>query len=63
MNAPALTRAAAPSRVERHSAVADLARLAIPVILIAGAVAATLWIDHGSGVDSATPGASAAPGR
>ena len=34
--------------VSRHSALADLLRLAIPLLLIAGAVATALWIDRGS---------------
>jgi hypothetical protein len=46
--------------VPRHSALGDLLRLAIPLALIAGAVAGALWIDHSSPLpDPATGEASA----
>jgi hypothetical protein len=34
--------------VARRSALGDLLRLAVPLVLIAGAVAAALWIDRGA---------------
>lgn len=40
------------SPVSRTSPIADLLRLAIPVCLIAGAVAGTLWIDRSTGFDT-----------
>jgi hypothetical protein len=46
--------------VPRHSALGDLLRLAIPLVLIAGALAAALWIDHSAPrSDPATSEASA----
>jgi Na+/H+ antiporter NhaC len=50
--------------VARHSALADLLRLAIPLALIAGAVAGALWIDRSSPLsDPATSEASAVASR
>ncbi len=40
-----------PQSATRTSPAADLLRLAIPLALIAGAVAATLWIDRSTGFD------------
>lgn len=48
-----------PQAVSRTSPVADLLRLAVPVVLIAGAVAGTLWIDR-TGFDLAPAGSPAA---
>ena len=49
-----------PHAVNRTPPVADLLRLAIPIVLIAGAVVGTLWIDR-TGFDGSEtpPGASA----
>lgn len=52
MPAPAMS-------VPRHSALGDLLRLAIPLVLIASALAGALWIDHSSLSDPATTEASA----
>lgn len=52
-----------PQAVSRTSPAADLLRLAVPVALIAGAVAATLWIDRSGGFDTGSiqaPSASSA---
>lgn len=49
-----------PHAVTRTSPVADLLRLAIPLVLIAGALAATLWIDRSTGLDAGSTGASPA---
>jgi len=38
----------------------DLLRLAIPVVLIAGAVVGTLWIDRSTGFDTGSTGTSSA---
>jgi hypothetical protein len=38
--------------VSRRSPVADLLRLAIPLVLIASAVLGTLWIDRSTGFDT-----------
>lgn len=40
--------------VSRTSPVLDLLRLAIPVVLITGAVVGTLWIDRSTGFDTAS---------
>ncbi|HUI98978.1 MAG TPA: hypothetical protein VLY46_02030 [Usitatibacter sp.] len=40
-----------PQSATRTSPAADLLRLAIPVLVIAAAVAATLWIDRSTGFD------------
>ncbi len=45
--------------VSRHSALADLLRLAIPLVLIAGAVAGALWIERSPLADPAASEASA----
>ncbi len=47
-----------PQAVTRTSPLADLLRLAIPLVLIAGAVAATLWIDRSTGLDAGSMQAS-----
>jgi hypothetical protein len=52
--------------VPRTSPVLDLLRLAIPVVLIAGAVVGTLWIDRSTGFDTAsveTPSATSSSAR
>ena len=38
--------------LSRRSPVADLLRLAIPLVLIASAVVGTLWIDRSTGFDT-----------
>ena len=55
-----------PQSAARTSPAADLLRLTIPVALIAGAVAATLWIDRSTGFDAGSmeaPAASASASR
>ncbi len=52
-----------PHAVNRTSPIADLLRLAIPLVLIASAVAGTLWIDRATGFDTGSveaPSASSA---
>jgi hypothetical protein len=49
-----------PQAVNPTSPAVDLLRLAIPLVLIAGAVAATLWIDRTAGFDAASVQAPAA---
>ncbi len=49
-----------PHAVPRTSPVADLLRLAIPLVLIASAVAGTLWIDRATGFDAGSVEAPAA---
>ncbi|HSN22440.1 MAG TPA: hypothetical protein VLS49_17275 [Usitatibacter sp.] len=44
----------------RPTAVGDLLRLAIPLVLIASAVAGTLWVDRNGGLDAAAQPSSAA---
>ena len=46
--------------VSRTSPMLDLLRLAIPVVLIAGAVVGTLWIDRSTGFDTGSTGTSSA---